>query len=107
MKSERRTAYEELELKIEVFEDILEHLNERVCDFGERLYDVPKEELESMRWGEMMDHQQRTSEGLVCSRLPYPDDEDEEWKKLMNKKYYHYAKAFEIVRTALEKWLDK
>ena len=107
MRSEKRTAYEEMEYKLDIFEDILERLNERVCDQGRIIYDCSKEERDGMTWSEELEHRMMTSEGLICSRLPYDEDSDEEWKLEQNKRYLLYVKAFEIVRTALEKWVDK
>lgn len=107
MRSEQRTEYEEMELKLDIFEDILESLNHRVCDYGKVLYDCSEDELENMKWSEQLDHQRRTSEGLIISRMPYDEDSDEEWKQDQNKRYLLYAKAFSLVRTTLEKWVGK
>lgn len=107
MRSERRNEYEDMRIKLDVYEDILERLNEKVCDYGKVVYDCSDEERDSMTWAEGLGHRLMTSELLVCSRLPYDEDTDEEWQKEANKRYEFYVKAFNICRGALEKWLDK
>lgn len=107
MRSEKRNAYEEMRLKLDVYEGILERLNEKVCDNGEVMYDCTTKELDSMTWSESLGHRVTTDEGLICSMMPYDEDTEEEWKKEANQRYFLYVKAFEICRTALEKWLEK
>ena len=107
MTSERRIKYEEMQNKLDVFEEIIEVLNNRVVDNGETVYTVPRDELENMDWSEQRQYIMRTSEGLVCSRQPYEDDVQEDWKVRQNKRYDMYVDAFKVCRTALEKWLDK
>ena len=107
MRSEKRNAYEEMRIRLDVYEDILERLNERVCDHGQVIYDCSTEERDAMTWSEELGHRLTTSEGLICSRMPYDEDSDEEWKQEANQRYLLYVKAFSICRTALEKWLEK
>lgn len=107
MKSELRIMAEERVTKIDVFEDLLETLNNRITDYGEIVIDCTKEEFNDMNWSEQREHYLRTSEGLLCTRPRYDEDTDDTWEKAQNFRYEKAVEAFKIVRTALEKWVEK
>ena len=108
MESNRRKNFEDYQLKISVFEQFLETINESiVVTSGEQVYNCPREELEGLGYWEKQEHVLKDDEELTVSTLPYPEAGDDDWKQRQNRRYELNKEAFKVVRQALEKWLDK
>lgn len=106
MESNRRKQMQDMRTKIEVLETFIESLNTDVCSQGKILYGVSDEELQGMNWSDKIDAQLRDEEGLIMHARPYENPEDS-WDEEHNHRYDLYLEAFKLVRTTLEKWVDK
>ena len=110
MESNRRKQFKDYQTKIEIFETVMEQVNSGVLgSVGNESYDIPEDELENLGYWDKQEHIIKDEEGLVIYNLPYPDltDDDDSWKSRQNYRYELTKEALKVVRTALEKWLDK
>ena len=107
MNSNKRKGFEEYQMKLDIYETLVEHIHDTAGSFfGKNVYDIPKEELEVLDWGERCEHLVHDEEGLQVYKAPV-DDPDDDWDRDRNRKYQLALEAEQIARKAIEKWLGQ
>lgn len=105
MNSNKRKGFEEYQMKLDIYESLVEHLHDTTGSFfGRQVYDIPKEELALLDWGERVGHIVHDNEGLTVYEAPVNEPEDD-WDRDRNRKYQLALEAEQVARKAIEKWL--
>ena len=107
MNSNKRKGIEEYQMKLDIYEVLVEHIHDTAGSFfGKQVYDISKEELEALNWGDRCDHLVYDEEHLQVYKAPVDEPEDD-WDKERNKKYQLAIEAEQVARKAIEKWLGQ
>lgn len=105
MNSNKRKGIEEYQMKLDVYEQLVDRLHDTAGSyFGKPVYDIPKEELEQLDWSAKCDHLVYDEEGLQVYKAPV-DEPADDWDRDRNKRYQFALEAEQVARKAIEKWL--
>ena len=107
MNSNKRKGIEEYQMKLDIYEQLIDRLHNTAGSFfGRPVYDIPKEELEDLNWSDRCDHLVYDEEHLQVYEAPVSEPEDD-WDRDRNKKYQLAMEAEQVARKAIEKWLSQ